>query len=58
MENNKRQIVRKLQKSATGFYINVPKKLANKLNLNGTELIKFTTTEQANKFEVEIINVE
>ena len=50
--------VRKLQKSATGFYINVPKKLADKLKLNGTELIKFTESEQSGKFEVEVISVE
>ena len=58
METKKRQIVRKLQKSATGFYINVPKKLADELNLTGTELVKFTGTQNENKFEVEIINVE
>ena len=49
--------MRKLQKSRTGWYINIPKKLESELNLKGGEVAKITKEDNSNKIIVEIINL-
>ena len=50
--------VRKLQKSKTGYYINVPKRLTDELKLDGTEHIKFTHDTQSGQVTIYIIKVQ
>ena len=49
------KIVRKLQKSKTGFYINIPIKVARGLGIDGSELVKFTVEPGSNRLSVEIV---
>lgn len=49
--------VRKLQKSKTGYYINIPKILSNDLKLTGTEHIKFVHDTQSGEVSIHIVRV-
>ena len=48
--------VRKLQTSKTGYYINIPKKLSEALELTGTEHIKFVHDKDTNQVTIHIIS--
>lgn len=49
--------VRKIQKSPTGFYVNLPKKISKSLNIEGSELVKVSPADEPNKLMIEIIRV-
>lgn len=49
--------IRKIQKSKTGFYLNLPKKIVEKLNLTGTESVIIALTPE-NKLTINILKVE
>ena len=50
--------VRQIQKSKTGFYINLPKKFVDKLKINGSECVKFTLDEENSKIILELIDLQ
>lgn len=50
--------VRKLQKSKTGHYVNIPKKLSEELKLDGTEHIKFCHDVESGEVTMHIIKVQ
>ena len=56
-EKEAKSQVRKLQKSPTGFYVNLPKKIIKNLNIDGTELVKVSPTGEANKLVIEIVKI-
>lgn len=48
--------IRKIQKSATGFYFTFPKKIADSFKLKGGETLKITCNEM-NKVTVEVLKL-
>ena len=52
--------VRKIQKSKTGFYINIPKFLTDKFNLQGGEIATIEAFEDQDRkwFVIELVNIE
>lgn len=50
--------IRKLQKSKTGYYINLPKSIIKELQLTGKELIKITHPKGQAVLNLEIFNIE
>lgn len=49
--------LRKLQKSKTGYYLNIPKKVAEELELHGDEFAKITYSKGDNKLVVELVRL-
>lgn len=46
--------IRKVQKSRTGLYINLPKKLIDKLKLDGSEFVQFVHNSEDNSVKLRI----
>lgn len=51
-------LLRKIQKSATGLYINLPKKIIQEMKLTGKEVVKVTYNEDTQEITVKVIDVE
>lgn len=48
--------IRKVQKSKTGLYINLPMKLVNNLKLDGSEFVQFIHNTEDNSIKLRISN--
>ncbi len=49
--------LRKMQKSRTGFYVNIPKSVSEKLALQGEEAIKIELDEENKKIVMTLIDL-
>lgn len=50
--------LRKIQKSKTGLYINLPKKITEQLQLKGQEVVKIEYSKDSSKLLVEVLNIK